>query len=142
MFAALAYELIKNPPSRSRSACLAHLHHALSAIIAREKPDALAVEGVFFCKNLKTAVVLGEARGAVLAAAAAAGIPVHEYAPRRVKQAVVGHGNASKEQVRRMIMKLLNLQEEPHTDASDALAIALCHLQTVNSWSVLASKTL
>lgn len=126
----LAYELVKNPPGRPVSACLDHLHRSMSAIIAREKPQAAALEGIFFCKNVKTAVILGEARGVVLAACAAAGVPTYEYSPRRVKQAVAGYGNAGKEQVRKMVMALLNLDEPPHEDASDALAIAICHLHS------------
>ncbi len=127
-YAALEYELVKNPPGRPLSACLEHLSRSLAGILARGRPQAAAVEGVFFCKNVKTAVILGEARGVVIAACAAAGVPVFEYSPRRVKQAVAGYGQADKEQVRKMVMAILGLAEEPHEDAADALAIAICHL--------------
>ena len=129
------YCVIKNPPARPVSRSLHHLAESLAEIIRRLQPDAAAVEGVFFCKNVKTALALGQARGVVLAACAGAGIPVYEYPPRRVKQAVAGYGAAGKEQVRRMIMALLRLQDTPHEDAADALAIAVCHLHGVIRWS-------
>lgn len=97
-------------------------------VIDRTRPDAAAIEGVFFCKNIKTVLMLGEARGVVIAACAVRGIPVYEYAPRRVKQAVVGIGSAEKAQVAKMVMTLLALREEPQEDAADALAVAICHL--------------
>lgn len=110
--------------------------------MTRGKPDAVALEGGFFCKNVKTAVILGEARGVVIAACAGAGVPVYEYSPRRVKQAVVGFGNAGKEQVQKMVMAILRLDEKPHEDAADALAIALCHLHTVGRWADLMGKSI
>ncbi len=129
------YCVIRNPPARPVSRCLLHLSQSLADIIRRLEPAAAAVEGVFFCKNVKTALALGQARGAVLAAIAAAGIPVYEYPPRRVKQAVTGYGAAGKEQVRRMVMALLRLREAPQEDAADALAIAVCHLHGAVRWS-------
>ena len=138
----LEYELVKNPSGRSLSACLEHLARAMGEILARGKPQAAALEGIFFCKNVKTAVILGEARGVVIAACAAAGVPVYEYSPRRVKQAVVGWGNADKQQVRKMVMAILKLGEEPHEDAADALAIALCHLHTTGRLAGLTTKAI
>lgn len=137
---ALEYEIVKNPPARSLSHCLRHLYQSVEALIRRGQPTAVAIEGIFFCKNVKTAVILGEARGVVIAACAACDVPVFEYSPRRVKQAVVGVGSADKEQVRKMVMALLNLTETPHEDASDALAIALCHLHQRGRWEALAPK--
>ena len=125
---AIEYERVKNPVGRSLSRCLHHLYSAIAEIIDQGKPDAVAIEGIFYCKNVKTAVVLGEARGVVIAVAAAAGIPVYEYSPRSVKKALVGFGAASKEQVRKMVITILNLKDEPDEDASDALAIAICHI--------------
>ncbi|MGQ9660780.1 MAG: crossover junction endodeoxyribonuclease RuvC, partial [Kiritimatiellia bacterium] len=87
-----------------------------------------AIEGGFYCKNVRTALLLGEARGVAIAACAAHGLPVYEYAPRRVKQAIVGFGAADKVQVRRMVARLLALSREPHEDEGDALALAICHL--------------
>lgn len=129
----LEYEVAKNPAQRPLSDCLSHLHRAVTAWLARGRPTAVAIEGIFFCKNVKTAVILGEARGAVIAACALVGAPVFEYSPRRVKQAVVGYGAAGKEQVRRMVTTLLCLPDEPHEDAADALAIALCHAQALHT---------
>ena len=138
---AVEYCVIRNPPTRPVSHCLLHLSQQLTDVIRRCEPNAAAIEGVFYCKNVKTALALGQARGAALAAIAAAGIPVCEYPPRRVKMSVTGHGTADKEQVRRMIMTLLHLRDEPQEDAADALAIAVCHLHgAMRFHSVLAPK--
>jgi crossover junction endodeoxyribonuclease RuvC len=123
----IEYRVIKNHPRRPVSECLLQIFQGVLDMAERRRPDAAAIEGIFFCKNFKTAAALGQARGAALAACATAGVPVYEYPPRRVKQAVVGHGSASKEQVGRMVMLLLHLGEEPQCDAADALAIAICH---------------
>ena len=112
---------------------LARLQDDIARLIEAHRPDAVAVEGVFFHRNARTAFVLGQARGVVLAACAVRGIPVFEYAPRAVKQAVTGHGGAEKEQVARMITALLGLRETPSPDASDALALAVCHAQHATS---------
>jgi crossover junction endodeoxyribonuclease RuvC len=91
-------------------------------------PEVVAVEGVFYARNVRSALILGHARGAVLLAAAESGIPVVEYSPLEVKKSVVGYGRAEKVQVQAMVMRLLNLPKEPEPhDAADALAIALCH---------------
>ncbi len=87
----------------------------------------VAIESVIYGKNAGTMLVLGEARGAVLTAAADAGVPVYEYEPRRMKKAVCGNGLAEKEQIQRMIKVLLNLPELPQNDAADALGLAVCH---------------
>lgn len=134
------YHVVKNPPARLVSDCLIHLARSLADIIARCRPASVAIEGIFFCKNFKTAAALCQARGAAISACAGAGVPVFEYPPRRVKQAVVGHGSASKDQVRKMVMGILNLKESPHCDASDALAIAICHAHTIKRWNVSDSK--
>jgi crossover junction endodeoxyribonuclease RuvC len=112
------------------SECLAGIGSGLDAIIARTQPDAIAIEGAFFFKNARTAMILGEARGAAICVCARHALPIFEYAPRRVKQAVVGFGGAGKEQVRKMVMTLLALRDEPQEDAGDALAVAICHLHT------------
>lgn len=126
---ALQYGLIKNPQKRCHSESLSHIAGGIREILASEKPDVVAVEGIFYCKNVRTAVTLGQARGVVLSVCADAGLPIYEYAPRRVKQAIVGYGGATKEQVIQMVSRLLNLQTPPSDDAADALAIAMCHLQ-------------
>jgi len=124
---ALEHGLVKNPAAWPLSRCLKNLQAAIGAILERGRPGTVAIEGVFFCKNVSTAVILGEARGVVIAACAAAGVPVYEYSPRRVKQAVVGFGAAGKEQVGRMVTLLLSLREPLPEDAADAFAIAICH---------------
>lgn len=121
---------IKSPASAPLSLCLRDLAAGVADAIERLKPEAAAIEGIFYCKNVRTAVVLGEARGAVIAVCAVRGVPVYEYSPRRVKQAVVGFGSASKEQVRKMVVSLLSLDCEPQEDAGDALAVAICHLHS------------
>jgi crossover junction endodeoxyribonuclease RuvC len=108
-------------------------------MVARTRPDCAAVEGVFHCRNARTALVLGQARGVVMLTCAAAGLPVYEYAPRRVKQAVVGTGTAPKEQLSRMIAALLGLPEPPQEDAADALALAVCHVHSRGPVAELAS---
>ena len=132
----LDFGRIVNAPKLPLSRCLESLQSGVVDLIAKYSPHSVAIEGVFFCKNVRTAVTLGEARGVVIAAAARAGLSVFEYAPRRVKQAVTSNGAAGKEQVRRMVMTLLHMTSEPQEDASDALAIALCHL---NNFSRIAA---
>lgn len=124
---AVTYGIVKAPAAWPRSRCLVQLGTRLKELIATEKPDTVAIEGIFFCKNIKTAFILGEARGTVIYTCAAAGLPVIEYAPRKVKQGVVGSGRADKSQVSRMMKTLLGLPEIPQNDAADALAIAYCH---------------
>ena len=126
---AIDYGTLPNPASRPLSACLLAIEDGIAEIIARHQPDAVAVEGVFFAKFARTALLLGHARGAVIAQCARLGLPVFEYEPRRVKQAVVGQGGAAKGQVQRMIQSILHLPEPPPEDAADALAIAICHIQ-------------
>lgn len=117
-------------PSR---ACLPEkllaIHRALAEEIARARPTCVVVENVFHAANVRSALILGQARGVALLAAVEAGLPVFEYTPAEVKRAVVGYGRADKQQVQRMVMLLLGLVEPPTPfDASDALANALCHL--------------
>jgi len=131
---ALFYGIIKNPANRPHSACLEHIHTTILDIVDKEQPDCVAIEGIFFCKNVKTAIILGQARGAALAACAVNGLPIYEYAPRRVKQAITGNGTAQKYQMINMVSRLLALPEATlKDDEADALAIALCHLNCRNS---------
>lgn len=107
---------------------LSQIFEALRSLMAGHRPDAAAVEGVFFARNVQSAIKLGQARGAALLAAALEGVPVFEYAPRRVKGAVSGYGGAHKAQVQAMVQALLGLAERPEpADAADALALAICH---------------
>jgi len=110
---------------------LLKLYQNLGEIISTYKPDCCAVEKLFFQKNVKTAINVGQGRGAALIAAAASELPVGEYTPLEVKQAVVGYGNADKQQVQQMVKVLLGLSDIPQPDdAADALAVAICHLHS------------
>ena len=118
---------IRNAPKLPLSECLKNIHARVSELIALHHPDVLSIESVIYGKNAGTMLLLGEARGAVIVAAADAGIPIYEYEPRRVKMAVCGNGLAEKLQVQRMVKTLLNLPELPQNDAADALALAIAH---------------
>jgi crossover junction endodeoxyribonuclease RuvC len=106
---------------------LEHIFRGITAIIDKHTPDAVAVENIFFSNNVQSALKLGQARGAAVVACVTRGVPVFEYSALQVKQAVVGHGKAAKEQVQHMVKVLLNLAEPAQADASDALAVAICH---------------
>lgn len=109
---------------------LREIFRRTSELLERESPDEVALEEGFYGKNVKVALSLGQARGAILLACSLKNIPIFEYAPREVKQSVVGRGAASKEQVNYMVKALLNIQELPAAlDVSDALAVAYCHFQ-------------
>lgn len=129
------YGCFRTRPDWLHTACLLTIHEGIQRVIQQTQPAAAAIEGAFFCKNVKTAMVLGEARGVAIAACAISGIPVYEYAPRRVKQAVTGVGGAEKQQVMKMVMRLLGLDTEIQQDAADALALAICHLQSARGIS-------
>ncbi len=137
---AVEYGAIKAPRTLSLSECLHKINTGVTGVIERLSPAAVAIEGVFFSKNVKTTLMLGEARGAVITACTIKSIPVYEYAPRSVKQAVVGFGGAEKDQVARMVMSLLALREQPQEDAADALAIAICHLHNRTGYAALMPK--
>ena len=124
---ALAYGVVKNPPKLAAHQCLREIHDTLSRVAAVHQPTTFAIEGVIFVQNVRTAIILGSARGAALLVAAGHDLEVHEYAPRLVKQAVVGRGGAQKDQVAFMIRAMLGLTETPPPDAADALAIGVTH---------------
>ena len=110
---------------------LKHIHGGLAALLARHRPDCVAVETIFYARNVRSALRLGHARGIALLAASEAGLPVAEYAPAEIKRAVVGYGRAEKHQVQEMITLLLGLNAPPSPhDAADALAVAICHLHS------------
>ncbi|MGI9240022.1 MAG: crossover junction endodeoxyribonuclease RuvC [Verrucomicrobiales bacterium] len=124
---ALAYGTIANTPKLLQSGCLVAIREALKSVIERHQPELCAVESVIYVQSHKTAIIMGAARGAAVLTAAEPGLPVFEYAPKRVKQAVVGKGAADKQQVAFMVRALLKLTETPEPDAADALAIGLAH---------------
>ncbi len=123
-----------------RTECLRCISEGVGQMLAETHADEVSIEGAFFFKNAKTALILGEARGAAMAACAQGTVPIFEYAPRRVKQAVTGHGNADKLQVRQMVMQMLAIREEPQEDAGDAMALAICHLQSRSGHAALGPE--
>jgi crossover junction endodeoxyribonuclease RuvC len=122
------FGVIRAPRSRDVADRLLVVHRELIALVERLRPSVLALERVFFGRSASSALRIGEARGVVLVAARLAGVPVSEYAPAVVKKSVAGTGLASKEQVQEMVRRILSLREVPQPeDASDALALAICH---------------
>lgn len=136
----LAHGTLRAPRGASLERRLAVLHAALLEVIERHRPDAASVEQVFVSRGARAALVLGQARGAALAAAGRAGLAVHEYAPARIKQSVTGNGRAGKLQVQRVVRRLLSLEKIPAPDAADALAAAICHVQA-GSLATLGVRT-
>ena len=125
----LAHGTIACPATWPHSRCLAKISETLRDVLREFQPTVCVVEGLFFAQNLKTAIVMGEARGAAMAAIAEAGLDIYEIAPRKVKLAIVGYGAAQKSAVAKMVQRLLNLPKPPAPDAADALALALAHAQ-------------
>ncbi len=126
---ALEYGIVKNADKLLPSSCLVAIHDRLAELIHRHEPDCAAVEAVIYVQSYRTAITMGAARGAAILALAGRGVTVFEYAPARVKQAVVGRGGAAKDQVGFMVRALLGLTETPGPDAADAMAIGLTHFQ-------------
>jgi crossover junction endodeoxyribonuclease RuvC len=127
-FRTVDYGVITTEAHTELSQRLLILSDRLNALLGQYRPDAMSVEELFFNTNIKTAIAVGHGRGVVLLTAAKAGIPVFEYTPLQVKQAVVGYGRAKKEQVQYMVKVLLGLDSIPKPDdAADALAVAICH---------------
>jgi crossover junction endodeoxyribonuclease RuvC len=125
----LAHGTISCPATWPHSRCLAKISRTLRDVLREYQPTVCVVEGLFFAQNLKTAIIMGEARGAAMAAIAEAGLDIFEIAPRKVKLAIVGYGAAQKSAVAKMVQRLLNLPKPPAPDAADALALALAHAQ-------------
>ena len=110
------------------------MHAGLSKLLQEYEPEVVAIEDLFYARNARSASKLGHVRGVAMLAAAEAGMPVAEYLPTQVKQAVVGYGHAEKQQVRDMVMLLLGLKTPPEKlDVSDALAVAICHAHSVGT---------
>ncbi len=128
---AVAYGVITTPADWALPQRLVALQRELSRLVALHRPASAAVEQVFFSRNARTALAVGHARGVVLLALAQAGLPISEYTPLEVKQAITGYGRASKPQIQEMVRVLLGLPEIPKPDdAADALAVAICHLHS------------
>lgn len=132
----VAFGVIQTQTSETRasgefSVRLKEIYRGISEKVEMYQPDSVAVENIFFAKNARSLIKLGEARGAAIAAAANCGLPVFEYSPAEIKRAVVGYGRSEKEQIQKMVFLLLGLKGERQAfDASDALAVAICHLHS------------
>jgi crossover junction endodeoxyribonuclease RuvC len=128
---AIDYGVIETSPDAEMAVRLKDIHAGVSELIERFHPTVVAVEQLFFARNVTTALTVGQARGVILLAAAQHGVRVTEYTPMQVKQAVVGYGAANKHQMQEMVRIILSLGSLPKPDdAADALAIALCHAQS------------
>ena len=137
---AVEFSTVRNPTSLTHSECLRRILAELGSVVGRCRPQAAAIEGGFYFKNARTALVLGEVRGVVIAASASAGVPIYEYSPRLVKQALTGYGAAQKDQVSKMVRSILGVNGEIQEDAADALAIAICHIQSQTGIAELRPK--
>jgi len=132
----LACGAIKLSPRDALPRRLSRIFAQLGEIIAEHQPEEVAIEDIFYALNVKSALKLGQVRGVAMLAAATAGLEVAEYSPLSIKSSVVGYGRAEKHQVQQMVTRLLGLRMPPEPmDASDALAIAICHLHTVATLS-------
>lgn len=129
--AVVDYGAILTPADAPMPERLLELHRRLVELLLLHRPDCGAVEKLFFHRNVTTALSVGQARGVVLLAMAAAGLPIGEYTPLEVKQAIVGYGGADKNQVQQMVRAILSLPEVPRPDdVADALAVAICHVHS------------
>lgn len=127
----LKYGCIRTKPNSNHFERLAHIHRTLSGIIKENQPDEFCIEELFFFKNQKTIITVAEARGVAIVTAKIFNLPVFEYTPLQVKQALTGYGRADKNQIQEMVRVTCKLKECPKPDdAADALAIAICHAQT------------
>ena len=133
-FALLRYGAITTPPGTDFSARLEMIYDDMTELLRLSKPDAVAIEELFFGQNVTTGIGVAQSRGVILLAIRQAGVPVFSYKPMQVKQSVVGYGNATKHQVQDMTRRLLRLEKVPKPDdAADAIAIALCHARSHTS---------
>lgn len=136
----LAHGTISCPTAWEHSRCLARIAQTLRELVREHRPTICIIEGLFYAQNLQTTLVMGEARGAALAALAEGGLEIYELAPRKVKQAIVGYGAAEKLAVAKMVQRMLRLSELPAPDAADALALALTHVQEQGRYSMRTPK--
>jgi crossover junction endodeoxyribonuclease RuvC len=136
----LAHGTISCPPGWERSRCLVKIVQVLRDVLKQHGPSVCVIEGLFHAQNLQTALIMGEARGAALAAVAEGGLEIYELAPRKVKQAIVGYGAAQKIAVAKMVQRMLQLPEPPAPDAADALALALTHAQEQGRYRLCPPK--
>lgn len=130
----LEMDVLKLPQKNEPYEKLEKIHSKVQQLISRYKPGYFAIEAPFFGKNVQSMLKLGRAQGVAIAAAIQAGLTVYEYSPKKIKQSITGNGNAGKEQVLKMLQQMLKFDEGPaYMDASDALAVAVCHHFQQNS---------
>jgi len=134
--ALVTFGVIHCPATWEGSRCLVNIARVLGQVIQEHRPSVCAIEGLFYAQNLQTALIMGQARGAALLAAADAGLPICEIAPRKMKQALVGYGAAQKFAVGKMVQRLLGLSEVPPEDAADALGLALAYAHETRRYSM------
>ena len=128
MYKPLGFGAVTTEPEMKFTKRLEYIHSGMSRLMLKCKPDAVAIEKLYFQNNQKTAIDVAQARGVILLAAEQRGIPVFEYTPLQIKQALVGYGRAEKKQVQQMVKAILNLEEVPKPDdTADAVAAAICH---------------
>jgi len=140
-FQVVTYDCIRTPAEDSLDRRLHKVYQEIQSLINRYQPDHFVIEELFFNKNVRTALAVGHARGVAILAAAQLGLPVYEYTPLQVKQAVVGYGRAEKSQVQSMVKIILGLQAVPKPDdVADALALAICHAHSHKINAVLFNK--
>lgn len=140
---AVAYGVIATPADWPLPQRLQKIYHDLTALVREHRPTEGAVEQLFFSRNVKTALAVGQARGVALLALAEGGMPIYEYTPLQVKQSVVGYGRAEKKQIQELVRLLLGLDAVPQPDdAADALAIAICHAHSARLNSLLQQEEL
>ena len=131
--------IVTTPSSQRLPERLQTIYRDLSAVIRKWQPEAAAVEELFFSRNVRTALSVGQARGVALLALVDAGLPIYEYKPLEIKQAVAGYGGADKQQVQEMVRMLLNLDRVPQPDdAADAVAVAVCHIHSARMAALIA----
>lgn len=139
---AVALGAIRTEPSAPHAVRLAVLYEEIGSLLRAHEPDAVAVERVFFSTNVRTAMAVGQASGVALAVSGAHGVPVFEYTPNEVKQAVAGFGSAPKRQMQQMVKAVLHLGQKPSSaDAADACALAICHINRSGLARALAKVT-
>ncbi len=140
-FRILEYDAITTPAGMPTPQRLKHIYEQINLFLDKYKPDAVAIEELFFNNNAKTAIAVGQARGVLLVAAANKNIPICEYTPLQIKQAVTGYGRADKSQMQSMVKMLLNLNHIPKPDdAADALAVAICHAHSYKMNSITGAN--
>lgn len=136
------YGVITTPAGQPLPKRLQTIFGGLRGVIGEHEPDVGAVEELFFSRNVRTALSVGQARGVALLALAEAGLPIYEYKPLEVKQAVAGYGGADKRQVQEMVRMLLHLDEAPRPDdAADAVAVAVCHIHSARMTALIEGQT-